>query len=513
MIGFSMMAIIVVMQTQLAESQDAPPPEPRLDATREYSPTTDIKCENGQCNLVTYSYEKYFFREDEGRWVQINETFFPCDGGFCTRNYHYRAKVFDDGRVSAQRRGRNITLRINDFLGNRVDRTPHIRGSVVTFNLVRGLVDLQYQFLPRELKEFIIIKERLPEVLRRDFNFSFVLDGDGSFDFGDAFVCDASLNCTDLVSDRRSGEASISILADYLWYENRTFPVIIDPSLTLNDTDISWNGHLFRNKGVSPNTNSRISNPPFNLSVGRRNRVVCVGFSCSTENFIFRAVIEFDITPIPANVDTFQEILLKVNVDRLSTVGERQDNITVNEMEMNNTDYPNNGPGNSEFGLDAGNGTLYNITDWGQYGLGEIIMNITDAGPDLLDRLAIQDWFGLGFKAEVESKQDAPQLENLFSSRDNPTASQRPYMNLTFNQTDTCFYVRSTGNHFYNCSDNCVISINMDHEGNNISIIGAGTFTLDANITNFNTVLIQGDGEVDPDRCTVSCQGGCFSSV
>ena len=73
--------------------------------------------------------------------------------------------------------------------------------------------------------------------------------------------------------------------------------------------------------------------------------------------------------------------------------------------------------------------------------------------------------------------------------------------------TDTCTYI--SGNWEINCSDNCSITSNVDIGGNNISIIGTGTFNTTANITNFKKLHIEG---IDTSNiCRVRCYGGgCF---
>ena len=55
---------------------------------------------------------------------------------------------------------------------------------------------------------------------------------------------------------------------------------------------------------------------------------------------------------------------------------------------------------------------------------------------------------------------------------------------------DTCTY--SSGNWAVLCSDNCVITSNIDLGGNNITITGTGTFRTTANISNWKNLLIQG---------------------
>ncbi len=73
---------------------------------------------------------------------------------------------------------------------------------------------------------------------------------------------------------------------------------------------------------------------------------------------------------------------------------------------------------------------------------------------------------------------------------------------------DTCTYSGS-GNWEVDCSDNCVINSNVDLLGNDISIIGYGSFSTTADITNWNDLYIEGTSSSN--RCEVYCSGGgCF---
>jgi len=73
--------------------------------------------------------------------------------------------------------------------------------------------------------------------------------------------------------------------------------------------------------------------------------------------------------------------------------------------------------------------------------------------------------------------------------------------------TDSCTY--SSGDWEIDCSDNCVIDSNVDVGGNDISIIGTGTFTTSANISDYGLLHIEGTDSSN--ICRVTCEsGGCF---
>ncbi len=95
-----------------------------------------------------------------------------------------------------------------------------------------------------------------------------------------------------------------------------------------------------------------------------------------------------------------------------------------------------------------------------------------------------------------------------YDSKEGATPSQHPFLNVTYT-VDTCTYSGS-GDWNINAVDNCVITTNTDVGGNDISITGTGTATLDgANITNFNNLLIEGT-DVNNKAYVYCINGGCF---
>jgi len=65
-----------------------------------------------------------------------------------------------------------------------------------------------------------------------------------------------------------------------------------------------------------------------------------------------------------------------------------------------------------------------------------------------------------------------------------------------------------TSNYIYNCSDDCDITSNLNAGGYNVTINGTGTFTLNANITNFDEIFLL--GQDSSNKCVATCINGCF---
>ena len=81
------------------------------------------------------------------------------------------------------------------------------------------------------------------------------------------------------------------------------------------------------------------------------------------------------------------------------------------------------------------------------------------------------------------------------------------WWNITV-EDDTCTY--SSGTWAVNCADNCTISSEVDLGGDDITIIGYGTFTTSSDIINYGDLLTKG---VDSShKCEVYCMGGCFKT-
>ena len=91
------------------------------------------------------------------------------------------------------------------------------------------------------------------------------------------------------------------------------------------------------------------------------------------------------------------------------------------------------------------------------------------------------------------------------------TAPTYDSINFTLGESDSCITDSCTytsGNWAINCNDNCSISSPVDVGGNNITIIGTGTFFTSEDITGYDKLHIEGTDSSN--ICRVTCVGGCF---
>ena len=93
-----------------------------------------------------------------------------------------------------------------------------------------------------------------------------------------------------------------------------------------------------------------------------------------------------------------------------------------------------------------------------------------------------------------------PNYDNITFQLNESTPPNFTNINLVFNNfsytSDSCTY--SSGNWNINCSDNCVISSNVNLGNNNMIFSGSGTFTLNSNvnITNINQIQLSSGCEI-----------------
>ena len=68
-----------------------------------------------------------------------------------------------------------------------------------------------------------------------------------------------------------------------------------------------------------------------------------------------------------------------------------------------------------------------------------------------------------------------------------------------------------SADHTFDCADDCTQSTELDAGGNDIFVLGTGSFTMTADIINFgpNSMI---EGTDTDNRCFVTCLGGCFRS-
>jgi len=120
----------------------------------------------------------------------------------------------------------------------------------------------------------------------------------------------------------------------------------------------------------------------------------------------------------------------------------------------------------------------------------------------------VSDWSNV-----VNLTESSDSIKSISFSQDNNwiaygTDDTNVYVhNMIVEVVDTCTY--TSGNWNVDCSDNCVINSPVDLNGNDISILGTGTFTMTADIYNYGLAIIKGTDSSN--KCIVTCDGGCLN--
>ncbi len=377
----------------------------------------ETSCTETECQTALYSYEKYWHNE-QGEWEAIDENWFDCSGNlgqvtFCTKNYYFNVTADENGLVSTHLLNGNYSLRLGSLIGSNFVFRPVINGSLITYENVIPNVDLRYQYLPHKMKEEIIIKERLANLPAQSFNISFIREGSASVHVERAYICDANMACQYLNSRIAENSIDLEIPLDFLNNPNTLYPVVIDPTVTLNETYIAWNGHISYQS--SPNNYTRYHNPS----------TISLSNSSTTK---YRGDIDWNISSILDG-----SIIKNLTVSLYTSAPSFPHNLSIMQMEGGNSSYsdiagdcPN---GNCLFYNDIGNGTEYNRT---RINVKNVYQNYTLSSQSLTDfqNKLSGDIFGLGLTTDYVGTV-------TIGSRDYAVAAQRPKLIIIYGVNGT----------------------------------------------------------------------------
>lgn len=284
-------------------------------------------------------------------------------------------------------------------------------------------VDLKYYYLPTKLKEEIVIKQPFQGLPNRDFEITFSKRGSARFNIQNSIICDNRGLCERIQHQIDGNTIRITVPVAFLNDENTEYPVIIDPTIELNDSSIYWNGYVtnFTQNGTS--TYERTSNPPSNLYLlslpvqpGQTKKI--------------RSDIDWNISYIPDD-SVIYNVTLSVYP---STSVIPSPNVTINVSAMSgySDTYEDNNTecyGNCQFLVDMGDGNVYASGIYLPNGLRDIPLG-NGALTDLENSLS-SDIFGTSLYGPTGS--------SFVGSRDNTNSAKRPKLTIIYgvNGTDS----------------------------------------------------------------------------
>lgn len=141
-------------------------------------------------------------------------------------------------------------------------------------------------------------------------------------------------------------------------HPNVTYPLIIDPTITLDNNSILWNGYITNETNSTGSTFVRNSNPNNNIKVGN---LLSLAGPNGTTTIYGNGDIDWNVSSIPNNADILN-VTLAIYTETSSNVSV---NISINITQMigNSFTYPNTEgdcQGNCHFYIDINNGSFYN---------------------------------------------------------------------------------------------------------------------------------------------------------
>lgn len=262
----------------------------------------------------------------------------------------------------------------------------------------------------------------------------------------------------------------------FLYNFSRKFPIIIDPTIRLNASNITANYFIQRKlSSIIPiGQPERVeftvfTNPGTQLRVGV-DRICPI--ICSLNNDTYRSVIEWDHSFVEANME-FTSITTDL---RILNVGSGQfTDIQIRRMTENRSFYTNN----ETFYNASGNFTIYNTTNASS--TTHFIWNITTAADDII--AFNKTTWTIGIRSTSESCDTGGNCQRvIIASRDNNNENLRPSQNYTW-RVNSCIPVPGKS---WEITSFCNITSSIDHCPDSLVIKGLGQVNISGKTTILN---------------------------
>lgn len=418
--GFTFSIFIVMLSISLSSAQ-----------LNNKGANYETNCQNNICTTQVYSYEKYFFRDNQ--WEEINENFFDCSSEgrtkYCTKDYHFNV-LADDGDVSAKIGNNEFAVKLNNFRNLPLQFSPVIEGNTLIYkDVVQDYVDVKYSYFPTKLKEEIIIKQRLLN-LENDLEIQFTKRGNAPFSVDPSYVCDSEGICAYLSHRINENNIIITVPRWILEHEDLTYPLYVDPTITLDNNSILWNGYITNETNSSGSFFVRHNNPNSNIKVGN---LLSLAGPNGTTTIYGRGNIDWNVSSIPDGADIYS---IKLGI-YTETSSNASINISVNvtQMEGNSFTYSDTEgfcQGNCHFYTDINNGSFYNSSILQT----ERAVNLTLSSQAIIDLKAAlpSDKYSTGLLGYWNLSKEV-----WIKSRDANQENKRPRLIVTYSQTLTAF--------------------------------------------------------------------------
>ena len=383
----SFMVLTILMITNTVQAQK-----------EEYGTHHEQVCSGGVCTLRVYQIPAYF-ELSNGSWQRFNTSFKEenCNAGshVCVKNnlYEVQAKRFMNSPNSLEFEYNGLFLGINPVslsYNNGLTlvrlRTPNLASvqeekNKIFYEDVFGTnVSVEYIYTPYYLKQNLILESPLPAptingniTLDYTFNLQYAqpikirgvvrnlfsrlrtqtitfLDDNELEQFfimrGIAYDDDGNMTTFDYEVERNLAGMVLTMKVPYEWlgYEGRKYPILVDPTVYLDNTTVLWDGYVEQDAIGFPATWTRFGGQSF-AKFGRDGIF----------NVKYRTAVTWNTTLIP----DYAQLLDFIMELTVTEAGDKQDEIRMFHMLGDKWTYSNNQAGNQQFFNDMGQGQRY----------------------------------------------------------------------------------------------------------------------------------------------------------
>ncbi len=374
----------------------------------------ETRCTNVNCTTKVFSYDKYFNRN--GQWEEISENWYNCGNEFCTQNYYYNVTAHNDGLIYINLENQQVSYQVSSIANIPViNSIPSVENSILTYENIIPNVDLAYQYLPRKLKEEVIINEPFGN-LTEDVEIRFAVSDTSNLNIEDPFICDSARKCKTIDHILSRNEISLIVPSSFLNSESTVYPVIVDPVFTFGYGSLAWNGVVqeqLSDDGMYL-VHERFNNPS-SLVLG------------ATWNGSARGDLDWNLSSVP-NMGVIGYAIFSLYLEYTTA----PNFINFTHIEKNSFQRVDNFAENEKFFNDMHNGTVYYSISTPIPGGGFPLASYLNqqAINDLTEALNTDLNFSIGLDTDYQ--------QNItFSGRDHPNSNQRPLLEIIYEITNS----------------------------------------------------------------------------
>ncbi|MHA1476565.1 MAG: hypothetical protein ACTSPU_00045 [Promethearchaeota archaeon] len=340
-----------------------------------------------------------------------------------------------------------------------------INGSIATYNLTSDL-KYQIQYLPTRVKDAVIIDRAnfFQYVAPADtfdvwyevtpgftYNITYGGEGENASDFGKIQVFKDGVKWyevshVDVLNGNQElieqSQLEVETFANVTYFITRInstnliteteYPIYIDPQVTVSES-ASYDAYIFKSERIPIPATSyrRVENPGVHLFAFTSKR--------PTSYLWYRAVIEFNLSAIPAN-STVIEATLNIT-PKIVSANLINQNVSFRRMIDPHYDYPNTLQGNLNFWEDMGSNFEYTqlLLNSGMVGHAQSVnlleFNSTNSSEYISDKFGMgAELYGIGMRQTNEPAQPTASGTTSFYPRSSVSVDKRPVLIITYNE-------------------------------------------------------------------------------